>query len=370
MMERIKRFIECSVPITACNLNCSYCYVIQQKRRNKKISQTRMDPILIGKALNRKRLKGTCYISLCGVGETLLHPDIIEVVKELLMQGHYINITTNGTITDKFVDLCSIEPILLKRVHIAFSFHYLELKRKNLLDEFFNNIDRIRKAGSSYVVQLNLCDEYIPYLDEIKNICIDKVGAMPQVALTRNEKTKPMTIMSQYNTEKYYELGQSFKSPLFDFTFKNFLVKRKEFCYAGAWTFKMYLGTGDLRDCYGSPRVQNIYDDVNKPIIFLAIGNNCRLPYCVNSSHFMSLGVIPEIRTPTYAELRDRNNSNWYSAEMRNFLETKLSLENKEYNSLKKVYANYVQFVMILKLKIKRIIFKLSKKINNNSKYA
>jgi hypothetical protein len=84
----------------------------------------------------------------------------------------------------------------------------------------------------------------------------------------------------------------------------------------------------------------------------------------------MSLGVIPEIRTPTYAELRDRNNSNWYSAEMRNFLETKLSLENKEYNSLKKVYANYVQFVMILKLKIKRIIFKLSKKINNNSKYA
>jgi len=367
-MDKIKRFIECTVPITECNLNCSYCYVTQQKRRNRKLSHTSLNAKLIGKALNKKRLGGICYFSLCGIGETLLHCDIIDVAKELLKEGHYINITTNGTITNKFIALCSMDPGMLQRVHISFSLHYLELKKRNLIDIFFKNVERVKKAGSSYVIQLNLCDEYIPFLDEIKSVCLDRVGAFPQVALTRNEATKPKSIMSKYNPEKYHEIGESFKSPLFEFTFNNFLVKRKEFCYAGDWSFKLYLAEGDLRDCYDSPRIQNIYNDLKKPIKFLAIGHNCCSPYCVNSSHFMSLGVIPDIKTPTYADLRDRTNAKWYSTKMRNFLESKLTQQNKEYNSFKKIYSNYVQFVMILTLKIKRIIFKLLK-INTNGNY-
>ena len=33
-MEKIKRFIECLIPVTACNLRCSYCYVIQRNRNS------------------------------------------------------------------------------------------------------------------------------------------------------------------------------------------------------------------------------------------------------------------------------------------------------------------------------------------------
>lgn len=30
----IKRFVECLLPVTACNLKCSYCYVIQKSNPN------------------------------------------------------------------------------------------------------------------------------------------------------------------------------------------------------------------------------------------------------------------------------------------------------------------------------------------------
>jgi len=364
-MDKIKRFIECTVPITACNLRCSYCYIIQENRRNQKLDHKILDPRLIGLALRKERLGGTCYISLCGAGETMLHNNLIEVAEELLKQGHYINITTNGTISSKIREIRNLDTKLLERLHFAFSLHYLELIRLNLLEEFFKNVLLVRDAGCSFIIQINLCDEYIPYLDEMKNVCIDSVGAMPQVAVTRNEKTDPITVMSELSMNEYANYGKLFDSPLFEFTLKNFMVKRKEFCYAGDWSFKLILATGELKDCYNSGRVQRIYDNINDPIKFSAIGKNCRSPYCVNSSHFMSLGIIPEIVTPSYADLRDRQDAQWYTPKMRAFLNGKLEENNVKYHYCKKLYINSKGRIIWIFLKnlyrikniIKRIIY-------------
>ena len=32
-MAQIKRFLECLIPVTVCNLECPYCYIIQEDRR-------------------------------------------------------------------------------------------------------------------------------------------------------------------------------------------------------------------------------------------------------------------------------------------------------------------------------------------------
>lgn len=38
-MEPIKKFFECLIPVTACNLKCSYCYVIQRNNLKNKLPE-------------------------------------------------------------------------------------------------------------------------------------------------------------------------------------------------------------------------------------------------------------------------------------------------------------------------------------------
>lgn len=339
-MDKIKRFIECYVPVTACNLKCSYCYIIQENRREGKLPQFKYSPEYIGQALSKDRLGGTAYINLCGAGETLLPKEMKSIIENLLKQGHYVNITTNGTISQRFDEILEIPHELLKHLHFAFSFHYIELKKRELIDTFFDNINKI-KPYCSFLVQLNLCDEYIDELDTIKQICKDRVGAFPQVAATRNEKNEKIKLLTKMPKEEYERTGKTFKSPLFDFTMKNFMVKRwKNFCYAGDWSFILNLENGNIKKCYEEKEKQNIFEDINKPIKFEAIGCSCNSPFCVNSSHFMSLGIIPSINTISYGRLRNREEANWYKEEMAQFLDTKLYESNKQYGVIKKTIIN------------------------------
>ena len=344
-MEKIKRFFECLIPVTACNLRCSYCYVIQRNNRKNKMANLKYSPEQIGKALTKERLGGTCYFSICGAGETTLQVGIEDIVYNILKQGHYVNITTNGTITKKLKAILDKSEKYIEHIHFAFSFHYLELKRLKLLETFFDNVNLVRQRGASIVVQLNLCDEYIPYLDEIERICIEKVGAKPQIAATRKEEKglQKIELYTNHTEEDYIEFGQKFESPLFEFTMKNFNVKRKEFCYAGDWSGILDLSTGIMRRCYNSYIYQDIFKNPKEKIRFMAIGNCCASPFCMNSSHFMSLGVIPSIQTPTYGNLRNRPEAEWYTQNMKNFLDKKLIENNKEYSYFKKIVSNSIR---------------------------
>ena len=343
-LERIKRFFECLIPVTACNLKCSYCYIIQRDRRKMKMADLKYTPQQIGTALTVDRLGGVCYFSICGAGETTLQPEIADIVYHIMKHGHYVNITTNGTIGTKIDEILKRNREYISRLHFAFSFHYVELVRLNLLDKFFENIQKVKDAGASFLVQINLCDEYLPHLDEIKRLCIKHVGAMPQVAATRKEETglRKIELLTKLTEKEYIEAGSTFESPLFNFTMQNFNVRRHEFCYAGDWSGNLDLSTGILRRCYCSYVRQDIFKNPDEPIHFLAIGNMCGSAFCMNSSHFMSLGVIPTIETPTYTELRNREDAGWYQDEMRNALAGKLNETNEEYGLLKKVGANII----------------------------
>ncbi len=343
-MDKIKKFFECLIPETVCNLRCGYCYVIQRSQNTMKVPELDYSPEIIGKALTQERLGGVCYFSICGAGETFVPDYLIEIVHELLKNGHYVNITTNGTLTKKMRRLETIPQEWRSRLQIAFSFHYLELIRLNLMETFFSNIEFVKSLGCSYLVQLNLYDEYVPVLDEIKSICMEKVGAPPQIVATRKETslTSKIELMTSHTVEEYKSFAQSFKSPLFDFTMKNFNVRRREFCYAGSWTYTLNLKTGILKRCYASCIHQNIFENIEKPIMDMAVGKCCGSLFCLNSSHFMSLGVIPSIKTPSYVSLRNRKDGQWYTPQMEEFLSSKLIESNAEYSTLKKIVANII----------------------------
>lgn len=317
----MRRFIECLTTNTTCNLRCGYCYLIQQNRRTNQKAFFDYSPEHIGKALRKERLGGTSLISITAQGETLIPKELPYVVLEILKQGHFVNITTNGTLSKRLDDFLKITQGYHNHIHLSFSFHYIELKKRNLVDTFFNNIKTAWESDCSILLQINLVDDYVPYWDEIKELSLKYVGALPQVALTRREKSGDFEIYSELPFSKYQEIGKEMESPLFDFTCSNFNKKRNEFCYAGWWSGVLNMQTGLLRGCYDQGLSYNIFENIEEEIPFTPIGKNCQLKYCVNSSHFISQGIIPSLLPlPSYGELRNREEAHWYHPEMREFL--------------------------------------------------
>lgn len=98
----VNTFIECLLPITACNIKCHYCYVAQRDNRKMRQARLKYPPDIITKALRKDRVGGTAYISICGAGETMMQKELPDIVNLLLQEGHFVNITTNGTIDIAF----------------------------------------------------------------------------------------------------------------------------------------------------------------------------------------------------------------------------------------------------------------------------
>lgn len=112
-------------------------------------------------------------------------------------------------------------------------------------------------------------------IDEIKQISMEKLGAYCHVTVAREETNPELPILTKLSREDYIKTWGSFESDLFEFKMKTFNVKRKEFCYGGMWTAHLNLGTGVLKQCYCGAKIQNIFKEIDKPIPWEAIGNNC-----------------------------------------------------------------------------------------------
>ena len=351
----IKRFITCSVPSTVCNLKCSYCYIRQIKRNDMCTNRFVLPGLKLAELLTPQRLGGICYFNLCADGETLLHPDVIDLIDGLTIQGHYVDITTNGTISKKFDELIKrLNDTQQKHMFVKFSFHYLELLRTDLMNEFINNVNKIKNSLISYTIEITPHDELIKYIDEIKTISLSKFGALPHITVARDENTKNIELLTNFQREKYAQIWGQFDSKLFDFKLRIFNEKRKEFCYAGDWSLKLDLETGKYRQCYRGCELGNICDE--GAIHFKAIGC-CPLPHCFNGHAFLALGNIPGLQVPTYSDERNRimkDGDNWLKQDCAKFFSTKLYESNEQYSSIKKGYyiINSIYSRIINKLKL------------------
>ena len=360
MREILKRFIDLYVPVTTCTLHCHYCYIYHTGLFKNKIPEFRYSPEVVKKALSKERLGGTCLINICGGGETLLPPQMTDYIRVLLENGHYVMVVTNGTVSRRFEEISQFPPELLSRLFFKFSYHYIELKKKNLFNLFFSNIRKMRDAGCSFTLELTPNDESIPLIDEIQKMAIDEVGAMCQITIARNEiaPSRDNPILTNLSREEYFKTWDSFKSDMFEYKKRIFGQKRTEFCYAGDWSFVLDLGTGIMRQCYCHFKTQQIFEVPEAPIDFTPIGHYCELPHCHNGHAFLTLGCIPEHESITYAQLRNRvctDGSEWLKPNVKEFFSCKLKDNNREYSWLeKKVHTlRYSQRVRKFKLMIR-----------------
>ena len=102
-------------------------------------------------------------------------------------------------------------------------------------------------------------------------------------------------------------------------------------------------------------KIDNIYNNIDKPIHFKAIGCDCRQPHCYNAHGFLALGDIPNLDTPTYASLRNRvcvDGTEWLNEDAKEIMSSKLNELNQEYGAYKKIMVNSYNKYMIMKLKI------------------
>ena len=348
-MAKIKRLVLGLIPNNMCNLRCEYCYISQVEAWDKPM-HLKYPVEYIVKCLSIKRLGGVALINLTGNGETLIQPDIVDLIVGFLKEGHYVEVVTNGTITKNIDKILAIENKYLKHLFFKISFHYKELERLNLIEEFFYNIKNIKKSGASFTLELMAYDGIEKDINIIKEICIKNVGAVCQATIGINDARKDKGLLSSHSVEEFRKIWKPLNSPMLEFKLNVLGKKRKEFCYAGDWSLFVNLFTGEAQPCYWQPYNQNIFKNPNEPIKFYPIGHFCTNPYCTNAHAHMTWGLLPSVGgIPTYSEMRNRiekNGNEWLSSDCKKFFESKLYESNEQYSKSKQIiYTIFYPFL-------------------------
>ena len=335
MGEKIKKILLVNVPVDKCNFKCSYCYIGQLKAWNKYNEDLGYlkEYDLFRKAFSKDRFGGPCFINLCAKGETLIYPEIVKAIRIILEEGHYLEVVTNGSLTKRFEEIALFPKDLLNHLEFKFSFHYMELIRMGLIENFFNNVNMMKNAGASFTIEMTPVDEEEEYIEDIKKTCLEHVGALCHTTIARDDRKESIPVLSEHSFDEYCNVWSSFESPMFEFKKKIFQEHRNEFCYAGAWSLYINIITGQLSKCYGEPVKGNFYD-LNNDLSYEPIGK-CRLAHCYNGHALMTLGLLPDIETPYYSSIRNRicyNGTEWLSKDVRDFFETRLKDSNNRYS--------------------------------------
>jgi hypothetical protein len=325
--------------MSICNFRCSYCYLAQRPVHYQGIQpEMKYTPAEVANALTVERVGGPAFMNFCADGETLLTTNIDLYVKALVEQGHYAEVVTNLTITPVLKKFLSWDKELLKRLEFKCSFHYLELKKKGLLDTFANNVRMIWEAGASANIEMMPSDDLIPYIEEVKEFSMKHFGALPQLSIVRNDRTSGIDYLTSLPMEKYNNTWGQFHSDFWEFKKSIFGVKQTKFCYAGAWSLYINLCDGTATQCYCGVSLGDVFAHPYKPIPSKPIGK-CPIAHCYNGHAFMTLGLIPGY-TINYGNIRNRvkeDGNQWLQPELLSFFNSKLEDSNAIYPPLKQL---------------------------------
>lgn len=350
-MAGIYRFINTNIPTEGCNLRCEYCYI----RQHGDEEQLRIDhmkrlfsysvPHML-KALSVERMGGVCMFNISGTGETLLNPEIFNIVSGLLKQGHYIALISNCTVT-KIIEKFGAMPIECRqRLFFKASFHYRELKKKNLLETYAGNIRFMREHQIAFSIEVVSNDYVLDELDELKAFCLQNFGALPHVLAGRDETVK--NTFPKYETklseDEFRKVWSAFDSDLFRYQDTDYnLCHTAEFCYAGVYTGSLNLGTGTFSPCPGGRAMTNLFEDIEQTIHFVPIAK-CPFPYCFCGFFLHVLaGVAREEYHPDvkFFQFRDRlcqNGETWLTPSIREVFSHRCAEYHEDYPEEKKMY--------------------------------
>lgn len=119
--------------------------------------------------------------------------------------------------------------------------------------------------------------------------------------------------------------------------------KIDKFCYAGDWAFQVELNNGNITRCNG---VQHIGKLTDKKLPKRPACKKCPLMHCYNGHFYIAAGIAPDIKTVTYADIRDRvrpNGTHWLTPIYQEVFSQKLYENNKRHSKLKEYILNSIK---------------------------
>ena len=182
-----------------CNLNCSFCG--NNKRTKKEMSLSEFETIL------KKINKYTDYIYLHVKGEPLLHSNLEGILTLAEKYNKHVNITTNGTLLKKNIDILKRSK-MLRQINISL---HSENKLPNYFNDVFDAVSKLKDIYIVYRIWINTKEDTIlsflkeKYGDIVLNILNEKnILIKDKIYLNKNEKF----IWPDINNNYYEECGR------------------------------------------------------------------------------------------------------------------------------------------------------------------
>lgn len=332
--DKIVKYMDMALFSFPCNMRCHYCYVGQYATDEERatVNNMKYSPADFEKALNKKRMGGTCVVTFSTAGETLLLPSTMEYLKAILNAGHFLHISTNLTITKHINELLALPEEMRSRVFFKASLQYLELKRLNLLDEFANNCRKIWANGGTCALEITPNDELIPYIDEIKNYCFKNFGALPQLSMPRDETIPEVKLLSKFSKKEFARIWEDFYSEEFRFKVKMWEKPVKDFCYAGKISCFVIVNTGEMLTCPKSKIIGNFFEGEE---LYTEAAAKCPQAHCFVCHNWLGFGSCPSVDETNYLLQRDRvtpDGNHWVSERCRHAFRQRVCDNNKLYS--------------------------------------
>lgn len=229
-----------------CNLDCEYCLWKQHKNYNY------IDCINTLKLIKKllKEVNDQKNIFYIHGGESTFHHKFEEIFKDLKFDNTFIELQTN--LTTKNVDF-----LINTFDNISVSLHYKELKKRNLLDLYLENLEKVSKSGKLHnfdIMLENLGKDQKLYLDFIKNNILKysdcaKYSEMIY-AYWDNENIMNNSDVFLMNKEFYEKYNKTEKINQKRSTNENWFSNQVKglYCLAGCKKFHIF-GNGNVYKC-------------------------------------------------------------------------------------------------------------------------
>lgn len=288
-MEKIVKMINGTIHTLGCTLQCEYCYLAQRGYKNDGdifALKYPLDKVL--KACSKERLGGTCFIQIIGDGETLLPKDAGPLILGLLKEGHYVQVITNGTLTERIHDLIegAEQEGVVDHLLMSFSLHFMELEKGNWLKIYADNINYVREKGVSFRISMVCSDADIEAEKRIHEYCendLDGVALSIGSAKKYNEITGNIEgLWSKYEKEEYYKkVIDIFPSYNLEYIQDLDEIDNHKFCYAGSWYFQVDFTTGTYSQCLqNAGPVHNFFENIEDELLLEPVGTRCKASWC------------------------------------------------------------------------------------------